>query len=49
MIKESKFADDATLFAVTRQAVERVAGSFVAIAAGWGLLLITFEKINEEP
>ena len=32
VITESKFADDAALFAVTRKAVERVAGSFVAIA-----------------
>ena len=43
VITESKFADDAALFVVTRQAVERVAGSFVAIAAGWDLT-VSFEK-----
>ena len=43
VITESKFADDMALFVVTRQAVERVAGSFVTIAAGWGLT-VSFEK-----
>ena len=36
VITESKLSDDAALYAVTRQVVERVAGSFVAIAARWG-------------
>ena len=34
VITESKFADDAALFVVTRQAVEKVPGSYMAIAAG---------------
>ena len=42
-ITESKFADDAALYAVTRQAVERVAVTFVTIAAGWGLT-VSLEK-----
>ena len=42
-ITESKFADDTTLYAVIRQAVERVAVTFVAIAAGWGFS-VSFEK-----
>ena len=36
VITESKFADDAALYAVTRPAVERVAVIFLATAAGWG-------------
>ena len=43
VITESKFADDTALYVVTRQAVERVAGNFVAIAAGWGLT-VSLEK-----
>ena len=39
-VTESKFADDAALYAVTRQAVERVAVTFVTIVAGWALLLV---------
>ena len=43
VITESKFADDAALYAVTRPAVERVAVTFVATAAGWGLT-VSLEK-----
>ena len=42
-ITESKFADDATLYAVARQAVERVVMTFVTIAVGWRLT-VSFEK-----
>ena len=42
-ITESKFADDTALYAVNRQAVERVAVTFVAIAAGCGFS-VSFEK-----
>ena len=45
VITKSKFADDVALFVVTRQAVEKVAGGFMAIAAGWGLT-VSFEKTN---
>ena len=38
-ITESKFADEAALYAVTRKAVERVAMMFVTTAAGWGLIV----------
>ena len=34
VITESKFADDAALYAVTRPVVERVAVTFVATAVG---------------
>ena len=43
VITESKFADNVALFVAIRQAVKRVAGNFVAIAAGWGLT-VSFEK-----
>lgn len=36
-ITESKFADNAEMFAVTRQVMERVAVAFVTTAAGWRL------------
>ena len=42
-ITESKFADDAILYAVTKQAVERVVMTFVTIAARWRLT-VSFEK-----
>jgi len=42
-ITESKYADDVALYAVTRQAVERVAMTFVTTAAGWGLT-VSLEK-----
>jgi len=44
-ITESKFADDAALYAVTRKAVESVAMTFVTVAAGWGPT-ISLEKIK---
>ena len=34
---ESKFADDAALYASTRDNFEAVASSFVCVARGWGL------------
>ena len=43
-IIESKFADDAALYAVIRQVVERVAVTFVTIAAWWGLT-VSFEMM----
>ena len=42
-ITESKFADDAALYAATGQAVEKVAVTFVTIAA-WQGLTVSFEK-----
>ena len=45
VITKSKFADDAALYAVTRPAVEQVAVTFVATAAGWGLT-VSLEKIK---
>ena len=42
-ITESKFADDAALYTITRKAVESVAMKFVTIAAGWGLT-VSLEK-----
>ena len=36
-ITELKFADDAALYAVNRQAVEKVAMTFVTTEAGWRL------------
>ena len=44
-ITKSKFADDAALYAVTRQAVERAAVTFVTIAAGWDLT-VSLEKLK---
>ena len=43
VITESKFANDAALYAVTRPAVERVTVTFVATAAGWRLT-VSLEK-----
>ena len=44
IMSQSKFVDDAALYAVTRQAVERVAVTiFVTIAAGRGLT-VSLEK-----
>jgi len=45
-ITESKFADDAALYTITRKAVESVAMKFVTIAAGWGLT-VSLEKTNQ--
>ena len=42
-VTESKFDDDAALYAVTREAVERVAMTFVTTAAGWRLT-VSLEK-----
>ena len=42
-ITESNFADDVALYAVNGQAVEKVAVTFVTIAAWWGLT-VSFEK-----
>ena len=36
-ITESKFADDAALYASTHEGFEEVASSFVRVARGWGL------------
>jgi len=36
-VTESKFADDAALYASTRDNFEAVASSFVRVASGWGL------------
>ena len=36
-ITEFKFVDDAALYAVTIEALERVAVTFLTTAAGWGL------------
>ena len=36
-ITESRFADDAALYASTREGFEEVASSFVCVARGWGL------------
>ena len=36
-ITESQFADDAALYASTREGFEEVASSFVRMARGWGL------------
>jgi len=44
-ITESKFADDAALYTVTKKAVEGVAITFVTTAAGWGLT-VSLEKIK---
>ena len=40
MFTESKFADDAALYTVTRKAVESVAMTFVAMAVGGELPLV---------
>jgi len=42
-ITESKFANDAALYAVTRKAVESAAMTFVTTAVGWGLT-VSLEK-----
>ena len=36
-VTESKFADDAALYASSREGFETVASSFVAVAGLWGL------------
>ena len=36
-VTESKFADDAVLYASPRDGLEAVASSFVCVARGWGL------------
>ena len=42
-ITKSKFVDDAALYAVTRQAVERVVVTFVTVAVEWDLT-VSLEK-----
>ena len=43
LVRDCTAADDAALYAVTRPVVERVAVTFVATAAGWGLT-VSLEK-----